>query len=49
MRYRVESRERRALAAEGSGVVVAFDYRAGAKAALPQAVREAIASLEGRS
>lgn len=49
MRYRVESREREALAAEGSGVVVAFDYRTGAKAALPEIVREAIASLEDRS
>jgi acyl-CoA thioester hydrolase len=48
MHYRVESERLGRLAAEGSGLVVAFDYRAGTKAALPEQVRAAIAALEGR-
>lgn len=48
MHYRVESARLGRLAAEGGGVVVAFDYRAGTKAALPAPVRAAIAALEGR-
>jgi len=35
------------LVAEGTGHVVAFDYRAGAKAPLPPAVLTALRSLEG--
>jgi acyl-CoA thioester hydrolase len=35
------------LAADGTGVVVAYNYRASRKAALPAAVRAAIADLEG--
>jgi len=47
MHYRVESRSRGTLAAEGSGVIVAFDYREGGKAELPEPVRAAISALEG--
>lgn len=46
MRYEVRSRRLERLAAEGEGVIVAFDYRAGAKAALPGSVRAALAELE---
>jgi len=46
MHYRIESTALARVAAEGSGVVVSFDYRAGTKASLPEAVRAAIESLE---
>ena len=46
MRYRVVSRAQRRLVAEGSGVVVAYDYRRQVKASLPAAIRERIAALE---
>ena len=46
MLYRVESEGRAGLAAEGSGVIVAYDYRNGAKAPLPEPIRAAIAALE---
>ena len=46
MRYAVTSRSLGRLVAEGSGLVVAYDYRAGAKARLPEAVRARIAELE---
>lgn len=45
MEYRVVSLGRNAVAAEGGGIVVAYDYERRAKASLPAAVREAIASL----
>jgi acyl-CoA thioester hydrolase len=35
------------LAADGQGVIVAFDYAEGAKIELPTAVREAIRALDG--
>ncbi len=46
MLYEVRSRSLARLAAEGSGLIVAFDYRALAKAALPKVIRERIARLE---
>ena len=46
MRYRVTSDRHGRIAAEGWGVVVAFDYGAGRKCALPSAVRESIQALE---
>jgi acyl-CoA thioester hydrolase len=46
MLYEVRSRRLDRLACEGSGLVVAYDYRAGAKAALPAAIRDRIAALE---
>lgn len=47
MEYRLVSVEQRAVAAEGGGVLVSFDYGAGRKAALPEGVRRAIECLEG--
>lgn len=49
MEYRVVSGRDGAVAAEGSGVVVSFDYGAGRKAVLPQPVHDAIRRLEGRA
>lgn len=49
MAYEVTSQRLGRLAAEGWGVIVAFDYRAGSKASLPPPVRTAILELEGES
>ena len=46
MDYLVWSESLGRVAAEGSGVLVAYDYRAGAKAPLPEAIRRAIEALE---
>ena len=46
MVYRVVSEKLGEIAAEGSAVVVSYDYRVGRKTRLPQAVREAIAQVE---
>lgn len=46
MLYEVRSRALGAVAAEGSGLIVAFDYRRMGKAALPEVLRERIAKLE---
>ena len=46
MLYEVRSRRLERLACEGSGLVVAYDYRAGAKAALPEPIRRRISELE---
>ncbi|MEO8277702.1 MAG: thioesterase family protein [Thermoanaerobaculia bacterium] len=46
MLYEVRSRALGRVVFEGSGQVVAFDYRAMAKASLPEIVRERIAALE---
>ena len=35
------------VAAEGSGVIVSYDYEAHSKTALPEAVRDAIRSIDG--
>jgi acyl-CoA thioester hydrolase len=49
MEYRITSeRHGGGVAAEGGGVIVAFDYGRNTKAALPAAVRRAIAALESR-
>ena len=48
MEYRILSEQRGEVAAEGGAVVVAYDYAAGRKAPLPEVVREAIISVEGR-
>jgi acyl-CoA thioester hydrolase len=45
--YRLISRALEEIAAEGSGVVVAYDYGARAKCAIPPAVRARIEALEG--
>lgn len=46
MLYEIRSRSLGRVAAEGEGLIVAFDYRSKRKAALPLAVRERIAALE---
>jgi acyl-CoA thioester hydrolase len=48
MEYRVVSRRLGEVAAEGSGVVVSYDYTARRKAPLPDAVAARIRELEGR-
>ncbi|MBP1643152.1 MAG: acyl-CoA thioesterase [Acidobacteria bacterium] len=47
MLYEIRSRALGRVAAEGEGLIVAFDYRSKRKAALPLAVRERLAALEG--
>ena len=46
MLYEVRSRALGRLAAEGSGLIVAFDYRRLAKVALPEVIRRRIAEVE---
>ena len=46
-RYRLVSRRLGAVAAEGGGVLVSYDYAAGRKVPLPEPVRAAIHALEG--
>ena len=46
MEYRVVSEKLGTAAADGGGVLVSFDYRAGRKAPLPAEVRSAIEALE---
>lgn len=48
MLYRVVSQRLQAIAAEGEGRVLCYDYRAAAKAPLPAEIRAAIAGIEGR-
>lgn len=48
MHYRVVSCNHGAVAAEGTGRVVCFDYGAGRKAPLPESVSAAIEAFEGR-
>lgn len=45
--HRVVSHNAGVVAAEGEGVIVAYDYQRGHKTALPDAVRQAILALEG--
>lgn len=47
MEYRLVSQAQGEVAAEGGGVLVSYDYAAGRKAPLPEAVRTAIGCLEG--
>ena len=46
MGYRVVSVGQNRTAAEGAGVIVAYDYKAGSKTRLPEEVREGIGRLE---
>jgi acyl-CoA thioester hydrolase len=46
MEYRLVSESQEAVAADGGGVLVSFDYAAGRKAPLPEGVRRAIERLE---
>jgi acyl-CoA thioester hydrolase len=45
--YRLVSRAWKEIAAEGTGIVVAYDYTSRAKCAIPAAVRARIEALEG--
>jgi len=47
MLYRVVSERHATVACEGDARIISYDYRAGAKTALPDEVREAIEALEG--
>jgi acyl-CoA thioester hydrolase len=47
MLYRIVSEEANALAAEGDGLVVSYDYREKRKSPVPPAVRSRIEELEG--
>jgi acyl-CoA thioester hydrolase len=49
MDYRVVSRSQDAMAAQGTAIIVSYDYVNGRKAPLPKAVRQAIMKIEGRS
>jgi acyl-CoA thioester hydrolase len=46
MMYTVISLSRNVVIAEGSGIIVSFDYSAGQKTALPSSVRAAIQSIQ---
>lgn len=46
MAYRIHSTAQDAVAADGSGLVVAFDYRTREKTALPARVRDGLARLD---
>ncbi len=46
--YRIVSQKTGQVAAEAFGVVVSYDYRAGRKAPIPDSVRQAMETLEGR-
>jgi acyl-CoA thioester hydrolase len=48
MEYRVASRASGELVAEGRATIVSYDYTAGRKVPLPEAVRTAIALLESQ-
>jgi acyl-CoA thioester hydrolase len=49
MEYKVFSTSQNAIAADGLGTVVAFDYAARAKTPLPEMVRDGLAALDGES
>jgi acyl-CoA thioester hydrolase len=46
--FRLVSEKLNAVACEGQGVIVSYDYRADAKAPIPEGIRAAILELEGR-
>lgn len=46
--YRLVSTKLNAVACEGQAVVVSYDYRAGAKAPIPEPIRMAIEELENK-
>ncbi|HEX9631226.1 MAG TPA: thioesterase family protein [Gemmatimonadales bacterium] len=47
MSYRIVSRAQNAVAADGTGIIVAYDYRGGRKVPLPAAIRAGVAALSG--
>ncbi len=48
MAHRIWSEAQRAEVASGESIIVAYDYRAGRKAPIDDALRAAIAAVEGR-
>ena len=46
--FKLVSEKLNAVACEGQGIVVSYDYRADSKALVPDAIRESIRELEGR-
>jgi acyl-CoA thioester hydrolase len=46
LEHRIVSRRLQAIAAEGEGVIVTFDYRRGVKAPVPDELRRRVAALE---
>jgi acyl-CoA thioester hydrolase len=48
LEYRAVSAKADAIAADGSSVIVSFDYRTREKTSLPDSVRRLIASIEAR-
>ncbi len=49
MVHAVFSREQQAIIAEGDSTIVVFDYQANRPHPIPEALREAIAKIEGRT
>ncbi len=47
MDYAIVSADQDAVAGEGTGIIVSYDYSAGAKAPIPSDVRDRIRRLEG--
>jgi acyl-CoA thioester hydrolase len=48
MAYRVVSQAQNRTAADGTGIIVAYDYGSGRKVALPESVRDGIRRVEAR-
>lgn len=46
MKYVIVSHKHQKIAAEGDGVVVMYDYRAGKKTAIPEEIRKRIRAME---
>lgn len=49
MGYKVVSLDQNQVVAEGSGIIVSFDYEAEQKVSIPESVREGIAAIEGEA
>lgn len=49
MEFQIFSHAHQKIAAEGDGIIVTFDYRAGKKTAIPDDMREMIEQIEART
>jgi acyl-CoA thioester hydrolase len=49
MEFQVFSHRHQKVAAEGDGIIVTFDYRAGTKTAIPDEMRNLIEQIEART
>ncbi len=49
MEFQVFSHRHQKVAAEGDGIIVTFDYRAGTKTSIPDDMREQIEQIEARA